>query len=55
MASWANRDIHFESIEEELQKPTDMRIYAISAPWMQDTDIDAFMNSPKLTNGFCKS
>jgi len=27
----ANRDIEFESIEEELQKPTDMRIFAIQA------------------------
>ncbi len=47
-----NSDIHFDNIEEELQKPTDMRIYAISSAMEAGLDIDRIHELTKIDKWF---
>jgi carbamoyl-phosphate synthase large subunit len=47
-----NSDIHFEKVEEELQKPTDMRIYAISAALEEGYSIDRIHELTKIDKWF---
>ncbi len=47
-----NTDIHFENVEEELQKPTDMRIYAISAALEEGYSIDRIHELTKIDKWF---
>ncbi len=47
-----NRDISFDNIEEELVKPTDMRIYAISAAFEAGYDIDTIHRLTKIDKWF---
>lgn len=47
-----NSDIHFNNIEEELQKPTDMRIYAISSALEAGMDPDRIHALTKIDNWF---
>lgn len=47
-----NSDIHFENVEEELQKPTDMRIYAISAALEAGYSIDRIHQLTRIDKWF---
>ncbi|MEE4176331.1 MAG: carbamoyl-phosphate synthase (glutamine-hydrolyzing) large subunit [Bacteroides sp.] len=47
-----NSDIHFENVDEELQKPTDMRIYAISAALEKGYTIDRIHELTKIDKWF---
>jgi carbamoyl-phosphate synthase large subunit len=47
-----NTDIHFENVEEELQKPTDMRIYAISAALEEGYSIERIHELTKIDKWF---
>jgi len=48
----ANRDVHFDNLDEELQKPTDMRIYAISAALEAGYSIDRIYELTKIDKWF---
>jgi carbamoyl-phosphate synthase large subunit len=48
----ANHDIEFDSIDEELQKPTDMRIFAINAALEAGYNIDKIHNLTKIDKWF---
>ena len=47
-----NSDIHFENVEEELQKPTDMRIYAIGAALEAGYSVDHIHQLTKIDKWF---
>ncbi len=47
-----NRDIQFEDVEVELQKPTDMRIFAINAAFEKGYDIDKIHKLTKIDKWF---
>lgn len=47
-----NSDIHFDDVEEELQKPTDMRIYAISAALEAGYPIERIHQLTKIDKWF---
>ncbi len=47
-----NTDIHFDNIEEELQKPTDMRIYAISSALEAGFGIDRIHELTRIDKWF---
>ncbi len=47
-----NRDLEFESIDEELQKPTDMRIFAINAALEAGYNIDKIYELTKIDKWF---
>jgi carbamoyl-phosphate synthase large subunit len=48
----ANRDIHYDSIDKELQKPTDMRIFAINAALDSGYNIDKIHKLTQIDNWF---
>ena len=48
----ANRDIHYDSIDKELQKPTDMRIFAINAALDSGYNVDKIHELTKIDNWF---
>lgn len=47
-----NRDLNFNSIDEELQKPTDMRIFAINAALENGYNIDKIHELTKIDKWF---
>ena len=50
-----NRDLDITDTAAALQEPTDKRIFAIAKAMDEATPLTAFMNSPELTAGSCKS
>ncbi|MBI9067265.1 MAG: carbamoyl-phosphate synthase (glutamine-hydrolyzing) large subunit [Salinivirgaceae bacterium] len=48
----ANRDLNFEAIDEELQKPTDMRIFAINAALESGYNLDKIHELTKIDKWF---